>query len=91
MKYFKRTSVILLLALVAVLGVVLINWFIEKAVSSKVFNSTSEVSYNKVGLLLGTGKFLSNGRVNLYYTYRIRAAENLFKAGKVDFYSSERR
>lgn len=61
------------------------NFVVEKFVSDKVFNSTTEIPYNKVGVLLGTGKYLSNGRVNLYYSYRIEAAEQLFKSGKVSF------
>ncbi len=35
--------------------------------------------------MLGTIKILPNGRLNLYYKYRIEAAAELFKAGKVDF------
>lgn len=58
---------------------------VEITASDKVFNSTKEIPYNKVGLFLGTGKTLSNGRINLYYRYRIEAAVKLFKAGKIDF------
>lgn len=41
--------------------------------------------YNKVGLLLGTSKYLSDGRINLYYQYRIDAALQLYKAGKIKY------
>ena len=58
---------------------------VEKSASDKVFNSTNKIPHNKVGLFLGTGKILSNGRINLYYKYRIEAAVKLFKAGKIDF------
>lgn len=37
----------------------------------------------KVGLLLGTSKTLKNGRKNLYFHYRIDAAERLYKSGKI--------
>lgn len=37
----------------------------------------------KVGLLLGTSKTLKNGRKNLYFYYRIDAAERLYKSGKI--------
>lgn len=37
----------------------------------------------QVGLVLGTSKFLSSGRPNRYYRYRIDAAEAAYKAGKV--------
>ncbi|MFT7481835.1 MAG: SanA protein, partial [Oceanospirillaceae bacterium] len=40
---------------------------------------------NKVGLLLGTAKFLQSGEPNLYYKYRVEAAVELLNAGKVEF------
>jgi len=58
---------------------------VDKSADGKIFNTTEDIPYNKVGLLLGTGKILSNGRVNLYYKYRIQAAVELFNAGKIDF------
>lgn len=51
----------------------------------KIFNSTSEIKHNKVGLLLGTAKTTWRGTINLYYKYRINAAVNLYKAGKIDY------
>ena len=35
--------------------------------------------------MLGTGKFLNNGYENPYYTYRIRAANELLKSGKIKY------
>lgn len=58
---------------------------VKKSTSDKVFNMTKEIPYHKVGLLLGTGKILSNGRINLYYKYRIDAAVKLFKSGKISY------
>lgn len=40
---------------------------------------------NKVGLVLGTSKYLRNRRLNVYYAERIYAAAALYKAGKVAF------
>jgi len=58
---------------------------VQNTASKKVYNSTEKIPHNKVGLLLGTSKTLSNGRINLYYKYRIDAAVDLFKSGKIDF------
>ena len=44
-----------------------------------------EIPYNKVGLVLGSSKFLQNGQINLYYKYRIDAAIELYKAGKISY------
>jgi SanA protein len=86
MRYIKRILKIgILVGILSLIGIFGANRLVEKSASDKVFNSTKEIPHNKVGLFLGTGKFLSNGRINLYYKYRIEAAVKLFKAGKIDF------
>lgn len=52
--------------------------------SEKVYDDVNLVSPAKVGLLLGTGKYVGGGRLNLYYKYRIEAAVELYKAGKIE-------
>lgn len=73
------------LFILSVMGIFLADWIVEKTASKKVFCTTEEISYNKVGLLLGTGKILANGRINLYYKYRIEAAAELYKSGKISY------
>lgn len=67
---------------------VLIIWSSDNAVkrsaSERLYNSSKEIPHNKVGLLLGTAKHLQNGTVNLYYKYRISAAVELYKTGKIE-------
>lgn len=58
---------------------------IQKNSDKKLYNSTADIPYNKVGLLLGTGKFLKNGSQNPYYNYRIVAASELIKSGKIKY------
>ncbi|MDT8389185.1 MAG: ElyC/SanA/YdcF family protein [Lentisphaeria bacterium] len=50
----------------------------------KIFSSVDTTPHCPVGLVLGCGQYLANGRENLYFRYRIDAAEQLYKAGKVD-------
>ncbi|MBK6283650.1 MAG: YdcF family protein [Draconibacterium sp.] len=71
--------------ILSLIGIIGADRLVEKIASNKVYNSTKEIPHNKVGLFLGTSKILSNGRINLYYKYRIDAAVRLFKAGKVNF------
>jgi SanA protein len=61
------------------------NYIIVGAAKNKTFSTLSEIPKNKVGLVLGTSKYLRDGRVNLYFTYRINATVQLFKSGKIDF------
>ncbi len=44
-----------------------------------------QIPKNRVGLVLGTSKRLTDGQPNPYYIYRINATIELFRAGKIDF------
>ena len=75
----------ILITILALISIVVSNRLVEKTASDKIYNSTIEIPYNKVGLLLGTSKILPNGQINLYYKYRIDAAVELYKSNKIDF------
>ncbi|WP_044211081.1 vancomycin high temperature exclusion protein [Flammeovirga sp. OC4] len=82
----KKTGIgILLLTLTTILVVFGSNYAIEKNAENKTFSNSSKIEKNKVGLVLGTSKVLKNGRINLYFTYRINATVELFQKGKIDF------
>ncbi|WP_420570798.1 SanA/YdcF family protein [Kordia sp.] len=81
-KWLKRIGWTCLLI---VIGTVICNAYVEITTKGKTFNSVVEVPVNKVGLLLGTGKYLKNGNINLFYRYRINAAVSLYKAGKIKY------
>lgn len=61
------------------------NEWIERSTKNKVFDQVSAIPSNKVGLLLGTIEILPNGRRNLYFDFRIEAAAQLYKAGKIRY------
>ncbi|WP_282037368.1 SanA/YdcF family protein [Saccharicrinis aurantiacus] len=85
MKRIKNIfSIGLFIAVISLVAIFAADKLVENVASSRVYNSTKEIPYNKVGLFLGTGKVLSNGRINLYYKYRIEAAVKLFQSGKVE-------
>ncbi|NME71065.1 SanA/YdcF family protein [Flammeovirga aprica] len=79
---FKTGLVFQIFSLIAIFGA---DKLVKHTTLKKTYNSAEKIPYNKVGLFLGTGKILSNGRVNLYYKYRIEATVKLYKAKKVDF------
>jgi len=70
---------------VVLLGIVIFisNQIVEYTANEKLYNSTENIPYNRVGLLLGTIKTLKNGKSNLYYKYRINATVALYEAGKI--------
>ncbi|AUC83618.1 vancomycin high temperature exclusion protein [Lacinutrix sp. Bg11-31] len=81
-KYAKKLSII---ALLAITFAVICNSIIIYNAEGKTFSKTENIPKNKVGLVLGAGKYLKNGRINLYYKYRIDATVKLYKTGKIDF------
>jgi len=84
--WLKRINALLLL-LIAVMG--LFTWYANYTVSNcalgKTFNNATDLPHVKTGLLLGTSKTIANGWPNLYFTQRIAACVQLFKAGKIDY------
>lgn len=81
----KKRKIILLILSLPLLLIIISNYSIEKNAQNKTFSDVELVQKNKVGLVLGTSKMLTNGRVNLYFQYRIQATVKLFKKGKIDF------
>ena len=75
----------LLAIVIGLLSIFISNYLIEKNAKNKTFTEVASIKENKVGLVLGTSKRLSNGNINLYYKYRIDATLQLYKAGKIDY------
>lgn len=61
------------------------NNTIKSSTKSKVFSDVNLIQKNKVGLVLGTSKYLNNGSINLYFKYRIDATVELFKNNKIEY------
>ncbi|MEI6411676.1 MAG: ElyC/SanA/YdcF family protein, partial [Bacteroidota bacterium] len=59
------------------------NITVNQATAAFISGDIEQVKPNDVGLLLGTGKFLSNGNNNPFFFNRIDAAVALFKSGKI--------
>lgn len=60
------------------------NRTIERATNSYVYNDLESIPCNKVGLLLGTSKFLKSGLPNHYFSNRIKATDDLYKSNKIE-------
>ena len=61
------------------------NWWVGYSVKDKVFTLETDLPDRHVGLLLGTSKFASKGKVNLFYQYRLDAAQILYKRGQIEY------
>ena len=73
---------IMLFACVALLSIC--NLLVVNNARGKAFSEIDSIKYNKVGLLLGTTPQARLTKVtNYFFIYRIDAAEQLYKAGKI--------
>jgi len=81
----KLFKIFLLLVLIAGVSVFTADYLVKNKTRNKVYTSVKSIPKNRVGLLLGTAKYVANGNINLYYRYRINAAVELFKAKKIDY------
>lgn len=60
-------------------------YIVKSNTESRIYSDVLNIPHNKVGLLLGTAPITKSGVRNLYFDYRIDAAIDLFKAGKIDY------
>ena len=82
-KIFLWSTCIILFVCIFVM--LICNQIVVNNAEGKVFSDIDSIKYNKVGLLLGTTPQARIGRItNAFFTYRIDAAEQLYKAGKID-------
>ena len=75
-------SLLAVLALLAVLGSAAL---VRRAAAGRTYADAQAIPARKVGLVLGCVGRLPDGHRNLFFTYRMQAAAELFHAGKVRF------
>ncbi|MFZ4464113.1 MAG: SanA/YdcF family protein [Bacteroidales bacterium] len=84
---WKRITPWIIPALVvfAVLVIIVFYNHVSSSADHRIYTSVEEIPHHKVGLLLGTSKYISEGKLNPYYKNRIDAAVLLYQAGKIDY------
>jgi len=86
MRLFKGVVIVFfLMVLLGLMGIVGLDWVVSLSVRSQVKEEISELSNARVGVVLGTSKFLVQGGINPYYHNRIVAATELYNAEKVKY------
>ena len=74
-----------LFALLCLCLIFVCNLLVVNNAEGKAYSDIDSIKYNKVGLLLGTTPQARIGRItNYFFIYRIDAAEQLYKAGKIE-------
>ena len=79
------TWLICLIIVVCLTLMLVSNHIVVNNAKGKVFSEMASIKYNKVGMLLGTTPQARIDRVkNYFFIYRIDAAEQLYRAGKIE-------
>ncbi len=74
-----------IIAIICIVIMLICNQIVVNNAEGKVFSDIDSIKYNKVGLLLGTTPQARFDRItNYFFIYRIDAAEQLYKAGKIE-------
>ena len=77
---FKRLIILLWIFLISIIWA---NFRVEHLSNGRTFYHTSNIPEQRVGLVFGTAPTMQNGMTNYYFQYRIDAAVELYKSGKI--------
>ena len=76
---------IIIMAVVCIVVMMVCNQIVVNNAEGKIFSDIDSIRHSKVGLLLGTTPQARIGRItNAFFTYRIDAAEQLYKSRKIE-------
>ena len=87
MKRFTKYIIctIIVLFILCITSMLICNQIVVNNAEGKAYSDIDSIGHNKVGLLLGTTPQARIGRItNYFFIYRIDAAEELYKAGKIE-------
>ncbi len=76
---------LLLLALALIVPIACYAW-ISWSSRPYLYDSVQDIPARQVALVLGTAKYTTDGRINLYYRARIDAAAALYRSGKAQYF-----
>ena len=77
--------IVLWLALACAVVALVCDTIVRHNTNGRAYDDINSLPHNKVGLLLGTSPLDKQGNTNYYFIYRIDAAEQLIKSGKIDY------
>lgn len=81
LKKILKISIALVILLLVI--IVLADWAVSRLSKKYLYDSKEQIPANRVAMVLGTSKKIPSGNDNLYFMYRIKAAADLYHAGKV--------
>jgi SanA protein len=77
--------VFVLVSILSFFAIIFSNWRVNKSTELQVYSEIESLPELKVGMVLGTSKYIRNGQINQYFKNRIDAAAKLYHAGKIKY------
>src|SRR5271157_5537321 len=87
-KYRAIKVLIRLIGLIIILIAIILfvsSWVIDTKSNKYLYNDFRKIKPAKVGLVLGTSKYLRAGRLNQFFRNRIDATVDLYNSGKIEY------
>lgn len=81
----KSASFLVLISFLFFLCILGEEYYIIATTKHDIYTEVSDIPYHSVWVVLGTSKYIPDGRRNLFYLYRIEAAKSLYESGKIDY------
>lgn len=75
---------ILIAGWAGVLLVLFSSWQVSRAASGRLYDDPAALPPHRAALVLGCVRELRNGQPNLYFRYRVQAALDLYRSGRVE-------
>ena len=83
MKKFLKVSIFFIWLIF--LSIFVSDYIVKEKTRVGIYENISSLPQTKVWLVLGTSKYIADGRRNLFYLYRLDAAKELYDAGKIEY------
>lgn len=80
-KWVRRLAYFCLFCL---LFLIIANCWVNNYTKAFLFENVNKIPQKKCAMVLGTSKYLEDGRKNLFFEYRIQATVKLYAAGKIN-------
>lgn len=71
--------------IICFVSILICNYWIIRSTRSQIYMTTEQVPARKVALVLGASKLSKRGTANMYFTYRMLAAYELYKTKKAQY------
>ena len=82
--YKVKLAIVIFISLPILIAIVCF-YLVKNECKAVCYSGIDNIPKRSVALVLGTNPFLANGNKNLFYSYRIKAAINLYQAKKVEY------